>query len=150
MFNLSSIVVIATVDGHRLLLTGDARGDDIFEGLAATGELGDDGLCRVDVLKLPHHGSSRNVEADFFTSSRARHYVVSGDGHHGNPESESLELLLESRRHDDEPWTLWLTYGGTPGDGRDGLGIAWRHCSPGGGTRGSRSTCASARPASAC
>jgi hypothetical protein len=30
-------------------------------------------------------------------------------------------MLCDARRDDGEPWTLWLTYGGAPGDGKPGL-----------------------------
>jgi glyoxylase-like metal-dependent hydrolase (beta-lactamase superfamily II) len=122
VYNLSSIVVLATVGKRRLLLTGDARGDHIIEGLTAAGEIGSDGRAEVDVLKLPHHGSGRNVSPEFFETVRARHYVCSGDGVHDNPEIRALGWLFDARKGDKEPWTLWLTYGGTPDDGRFDLG----------------------------
>ena len=62
----------------------------------------------VDLLKVPHHGSSNNLEADFFRRVTADHYVFSGDGEHGNPERESFEMLLEARGKN--PFTIHLTY----------------------------------------
>src|SRR4029079_15655839 len=64
--NLSSIVVLAELDGKRILLTGDARGDKILEGLEFSKVIPSEGKLHVDILKVPHHGSSRNVEIDFF------------------------------------------------------------------------------------
>ena len=52
----------------------------------------------VDVLKVPHHGSANNLDDDFFERITANHYVFSGDGEHGNPERESLEMLLARAR----------------------------------------------------
>ncbi len=64
VFNLSSIVVLARSGGRSLLLTGDAGSDDMLQGLKAAGLLADAGPpLAVDVLKLPHHGSIRNVDA---------------------------------------------------------------------------------------
>ena len=120
VFNLSSIVVLARSGDRTLLLTGDARSDDVITGLEDAELLGD-GPLRVDVLKLPHHGSIRNVDAVFFERVRARHYVISADGRDGNPEDETLALLCDARRADQEPWTLWLTHGGEPGDGKPGF-----------------------------
>ena len=118
VFNLASIVVLARSGDRTLLLTGDARSDEIVEGLEAEGLLTDDKPLTVDVLKLPHHGSSRNVDEKFFARVHARHYVVSGNGRDGNPEDATLAMLCDSRKDDAEPWTLWLTYGGEPGDGK--------------------------------
>lgn len=106
--NLSSLVLLAEVDGKTMLLTGDARGDKILEGLEMTGLIEPGGTLKVDVLKVPHHGSDNNLDDDFFERIIARHYVFSGDGEHGNPERASLEMLFEARGDDD--YTIHLTY----------------------------------------
>jgi hypothetical protein len=98
--NLSSIVVLAKVDDRSMLLTGDARGDDILTGLDVVGAL-TDGTLHVDLLKLPHHGSDRNVETDFFRAVTADHYVISADGTHDNPEVATLEMIVEARGTDE-------------------------------------------------
>ena len=121
VYNLSSIVVLARSGERTLLLTGDARSDDIVAGLEGEGLLTAAGPLAVDVLKLPHHGSSRNVDDTFFARVRARHYVISANGRDGNPENDTLRMLCDSRLADQEPWTLWLTYGKQAGDGRPGL-----------------------------
>jgi hypothetical protein len=106
VFNLSSIVAVAEAGGRTILLTGDARGDDILKGLKAEGLLKRNKV-HFDVLKLPHHGSIRNVEADFFERVTADHYVVSADGRHGNPEVKTLQLISDARGTDD--FTIHLT-----------------------------------------
>jgi len=106
--NLSSIVVLAKFGDKRILLTGDARGDKILEGLELVGLLKAGGTVHVDVLKVPHHGSSNNLDADFFERIRADHYVISGNGENGNPEREALEMLFTARG--EEPFQLHLTY----------------------------------------
>jgi beta-lactamase superfamily II metal-dependent hydrolase len=106
--NLSSIVVLAEVDGKRILFTGDARGDKILEGLELVGLVDDGGSLHVDVLKCQHHGSANNVEPAFFERITADHYVFSGNGEHGNPERETLEML-STVRGDDE-YQIHLTY----------------------------------------
>lgn len=106
--NLSSLVILAAVQGKRILLTGDARGDKILEGLEKVGLLKPGKTMRVDVLKVPHHGSANNLDDDFFERIIADHYVFSGNGEHGNPERESVEMLFEARGSD--PFTVHLTY----------------------------------------
>jgi hypothetical protein len=108
--NLSSLVLVAEVEGKRMLLTGDARGDMIIKGLQLVGLLGagDKSTMHVDLLKVPHHGSSRNLERNFFERITADHYVFSGNGEHGNPEREALEMLLDARGGAD--FTMHLTY----------------------------------------
>jgi hypothetical protein len=109
VFNLSSIAVLAEAGGKTMLLTGDARGDDLLGGLEKAGLLKKDKL-HVDVLKMPHHGSDRNVETDFFRRVTADHYVFSGDGRHGNPEVATFAMIFAAREKK-KPFTFHLTYG---------------------------------------
>ena len=108
--NLSSIVLLAQADGKQMLLTGDARGDKVLEGMEMTGLLAADGrsTMHVDVLKVPHHGSANNLEPIFFKRVTADHYVFSGDGEHGNPERDTVEMLFEARGTD--PFVMHFTY----------------------------------------
>jgi hypothetical protein len=106
VFNLSSIVVLAEAEKKRMLLTGDARGDDMLKGLEIAGLL-KGGKMHVDLFKLPHHGSDRNVDTEMFRRITADHYVVSGDGKHGNPEIATLRMISEARGKD--KFTIHLT-----------------------------------------
>jgi hypothetical protein len=47
------------------------------------------------------------VETDFFRAVTADHYVVSGNGEHGNPEVATLKMLSEARP--DDKFTVHLT-----------------------------------------
>jgi hypothetical protein len=106
--NLSSLVLMAKVADKTMLLTGDARGDRILQGLELVGLMKKGGKIKVDLLKVPHHGSANNVDHDFFERIFAKHYVFSGDGEHGNPERETLEMLFKARGNED--YTIHLTY----------------------------------------
>jgi hypothetical protein len=107
--NLSSLVLIAEAGKKRILLTGDARGDKILDGLELIGALKKNGSMHVEILKMPHHGSDRNIDRVFFERITADHYVLSGDGEHGNPERETFEMLLAERSVNDD-FTMHLTY----------------------------------------
>lgn len=108
--NLSSLVILAEVGDQSILLTGDARGDKILEGLELVGRLVKDGksTIHVNILKGPHHGSDRNVDPIFFRRITADHYIFSGDGEHGNPERATLQMLLDERG--DADYQVHLTY----------------------------------------
>jgi hypothetical protein len=104
--NLSSIVVLAELEGKRMLLTGDARGDHVLEGLERDGLL-EDGKLHVGIFKIPHHGSNRNSALELFEKITADHYVISANGEHGNPNAEIFEWIAKARGA--EPYSIWLT-----------------------------------------
>jgi competence protein ComEC len=82
------VVLLVQVAGLRLLLTGDVEP----EGQAVLARMLP-GL-RVDVLKVPHHGS-RFQDLDFLTSLGAGLALVSvgADNDYGHPAAETLEPL---------------------------------------------------------
>jgi beta-lactamase superfamily II metal-dependent hydrolase len=106
--NLSSIVVLASLHGKTMLLTGDARGDLILDSLEDCGLLPKDGgTMHVDLLKMPHHGSDRNMKQVFLERVTADHYVFSADGKNGNPDVATFQMLFAARPKG--PYTLWIT-----------------------------------------
>jgi hypothetical protein len=106
-YNLSSIILLAECDGKSMLLTGDGRGDHTLDELEKAGLLAN-GTLTVDILKLPHHGSSRNVGQSYFDTIRAAHYVISANGKYSNPDIETLQMISKARPDDD--FTIYLTY----------------------------------------
>ncbi|ESZ26585.1 hypothetical protein [Mesorhizobium sp. L2C067A000] len=90
--NLSSIVVLVEVSGKSLLLTGDARGDDIVAGWEQL-KL-PDSARKLDLIKMPHHGSFANSSQEFLQFFEAEHYVFSADGHYENPDPPVVEGLI--------------------------------------------------------
>lgn len=104
--NLSSIAVLAKTSDGTMLLTGDARGDDLLTGLAEA-KLLKNGKLHIDVLKFPHHGSSRNMTQEFLGKITADQYVMSADGSFDNPDAETVEMLCQARG--DAAYTLIIT-----------------------------------------
>ena len=100
--------MVGETQNKRILLTGDARGDKILQGLEKVELLKPGGKMHLDILKVPHHGSDRNMTTIFFERVTADHYVFSGNGEHGNPERETLQMLLDARG--DSEFTVHLTY----------------------------------------
>lgn len=78
--NNSSLVVRATVGGHRLLLTGDVE-VEAQQAILATGA-----DLAAEVLKVPHHGSPYS-DRRFLESTHARVAVISvgEDNDYGHP-----------------------------------------------------------------
>ncbi|MCW2737423.1 ComEC/Rec2 family competence protein [Nocardioides sp.] len=89
--NNASVVLVAEVTGVRMLLTGDV------EPSAQAALARDLAGLRVDVLKVPHHGS-RHQDLDWLTSLGARVALVSvgADNDYGHPAPDLLAALSAS------------------------------------------------------
>jgi hypothetical protein len=94
--NLSSIILLAECKNKKILFTGDGLGDDIIEALSKNAMLDKQGMFHADVLKVPHHGSDRNVSPEFFNTVNADYYVISANGRDENPSIDTLKWIIES------------------------------------------------------
>lgn len=85
--NDASLVLRVGVDGLTMLLTGDVEPDGQSRILATGADL------RADVLKLPHHGSSRQ-DPRFFAATGARIAIASAglDNSYGHPAPSTVRL----------------------------------------------------------
>ncbi len=116
--NLASLMLLVEEGDKTVLLTGDGHQDDVLQGLERAGKLDHDGGIHVDVLKLQHHGSENNIDADFCRRVTAAHYVICANGAHENPDLRAIEEILASRlgpaprlspnEQAGEPFSLWF------------------------------------------
>jgi beta-lactamase superfamily II metal-dependent hydrolase len=105
--NLASLTLLAEQNGQSILLTGDARGDQIVDGLRATGRLNGPTIT-VDVLKVPHHGSENNIDSDFCDAVIAKDYVFCGNGEHLNPDLRVVEMMGRRRMNAPGNFKFWF------------------------------------------
>jgi hypothetical protein len=96
--NLSSIMFMADENGRRVLFTGDGLGDHLIQGLKKANLLDSNRRLHVDVLKVPHHGSDRNVTDEFFRVVTADKYIISANGRDKNPSLSALGWIAESAK----------------------------------------------------
>lgn len=85
--NGSSISVLFEYEGKRLLLAADAHPSGLLEGIR---NLTGGERLKVDVFKLPHHGSKSNVTSALLDLVEAEHVVFSSNGvrfRHPDPEA---------------------------------------------------------------
>ena len=94
--NLSSIMLLVEAKKRQILLTGDGLSDDIIKILSRDGMLDKQGKYHVDILKVSHHGSDRNVSREFFNTVNADYYVISANGRDDNPSVDTLKWIIES------------------------------------------------------
>ncbi len=90
--NDSSVIAIAESSGLSVLLTGDSepagQRHARYQGIP----------LEVDILKVPHHGSSRQ-DPKLFADSKAKLAVVSvgEDNDYGHPSKKTLSLIAENQ-----------------------------------------------------
>ncbi len=96
--NNASLVLVVQVRGARILVSGDIEPEAQADLAASLPGL------RVDVLKVPHHGS-RYQDADFLAGTGARVAVVSvGEGNdYGHPAPSTVDAL------EDAGMAVWRT-----------------------------------------
>ena len=97
--NLSSIMFMFESEGKKLLFTGDGLGRDVLEVLSEKNLLNSEGKLHVDILKVPHHGSERNVSEQFFDTITADVYIISANGRDDNPSFLTLKWIIEVEKN---------------------------------------------------
>ncbi len=124
--NVASLTLLVDDGSHRVLLTGDARSEELLSGLRQHGLVTDTEGLHVDVLKVQHHGAAGNVTEEFCKLVTADHYIFCANGSHSNPEKVVLDGILDFRIGErasenlspgrDRPFTFWFTTSSrTPG-----------------------------------
>lgn len=95
--NVASLTLLVDDGQHTVLLTGDARSQEILAGLRKHGLMDDNNGLHVDVLKVQHHGAAGNVTKEFCEFVTADHYIFCANGASTNPEKVVLDGFLEHR-----------------------------------------------------
>jgi beta-lactamase superfamily II metal-dependent hydrolase len=101
--NASSIVLFFEFEGRTLLLPGDCHGDLLAAGIRRLITVRGGDRLRVDVFKVPHHGSRANVTPEVLSLVDTRRYLVSTNGaryHH--PDVAAIERVLTTPGRDGE------------------------------------------------
>jgi hypothetical protein len=96
--NGSSIALLAEFGERSLLLTGDAYSEDLATALVRLRQERNmaRNLLPVTALKLPHHGSARNISESLLAQIQCGSYVISTDGSiHKHPDHQALLSVLK-------------------------------------------------------
>ena len=97
--NGASIAMLAEFDDKALLLTGDAHGGIIADGLRRLAAERAVSRIPVDAFKLPHHGSKFNLSAEVLDLVDCGRYLFSTNGdifHHPDPVAVSRVIAPRS------------------------------------------------------
>lgn len=104
--NGSSIALLAEYPKEepetRVLLAGDAWAPVLERSIDALA--GDGGRLKLDVFKVPHHGSVGNLDGSLLSKLECKHYLLSTSGAvFRHPHSRAVNLLLDLRRGRTKP-----------------------------------------------
>lgn len=103
--NISSIAILIEYQEKRLLFLADASDQLVLESLKNMYPSSDD-LC-FDVIKLSHHGSSKN-NFSLLEKVKARKYLFSSDGkRNGHPSLATVAKIIQTNRDNK---TLYFNY----------------------------------------
>jgi beta-lactamase superfamily II metal-dependent hydrolase len=93
--NGSTIALLAEFEGKSALLSGDAHAPVLVDALARLRRIRGPAKLKVDVFKVPHHGSSRNVNSELLAMAPATRYVFSTNGAvFGHPDDEAVARVI--------------------------------------------------------
>ncbi len=93
--NGSSIALMFCHGDKRVLLGADAHPDLLTSSLIRFGQMMGEEKPRIDLFKLPHHGSKANVTAQLLAAADVDNYLISTNGDtFGHPDNEAMARLL--------------------------------------------------------
>lgn len=93
--NRASVVFVLEYGGKRLLFTGDAWSSDLLEGVRRYAAMKEERLpIFFDAVKLPHHGSARNISEQWPEVLESRRYILCADGRR-HPDKQTVAKLVK-------------------------------------------------------
>lgn len=91
--NRSSIAFIAEHGGKRVLFAGDACVETLLAGLE---RFSPGNVVELDLVKIPHHGSSHNISKDLIDKVDCKRWMFSSNGSIFNhPKPEAVARVIE-------------------------------------------------------
>jgi beta-lactamase superfamily II metal-dependent hydrolase len=107
--NLASLMLFVEEGDKSMILSGDGHATDILKGLEHHGKFDGNGKLHVNIMKVAHHGSEHNTNAEICRRITADHYVFCGNGEHDNPDLDVIELIATSRFDgDSKKFKFWF------------------------------------------
>ena len=110
--NKTSIALRIQAEEKTILLLGDsdAKGIiDSFESLGATKE----NPMKADLIKMPHHGSQANINAEWFQLIDCTRFLFTTNGGNGgayHPDRKTIAYIDAWARRNEIPITLYFNY----------------------------------------
>ena len=109
--NSQSIVLIVECEGKRVLLPGDCTPKELLAALRAYDSINGWPL-KIDLMKLPHHGSVRNITKNIMAEIECSNFVISTNINKKYllPNKETIAKLIRYRNCAEETINVHFNY----------------------------------------
>lgn len=109
--NGQSIVLIVECEGKRMLLPGDCTPKELLAALRAYDSINGRPL-KIDLMKLPHHGSVRNITKNIMAEIECSNFVISTNINKKYllPNKETIAKLIRYRNCAEETINVHFNY----------------------------------------
>jgi hypothetical protein len=106
--NGTSIAFLAEYEGASMLLTADAHAPVLVEALKRLLAQRGIGRLKLDLLKVPHHGSQKNVNVELLELLDCPRYLISTDGEQFyHPDRQAIARIV---KHGGPTKTIYFNY----------------------------------------
>lgn len=109
--NSQSIVILVESDGKKALFPGDCTPQELYDAVHAYNNIHGTSL-KLELMKLPHHGSTRNVTKTIIKEIDCQNFVISTkkNNKYGFPQKETIAKLISYRSNADETINVYFNY----------------------------------------
>jgi len=109
--NSQSIVALLEFDGKKILLPGDCTPKELYKALHTYNGVYGTPL-ELDLMKLPHHGSKRNITRSIFSEIECKKFVISTNVNRRYcfPHKEAIAKIICYRNKLDERDEIYFNY----------------------------------------
>ena len=109
--NSQSIIILAECEGKKLLLPGDSTPKKLCDTLQSYNKTNGTPL-ELDFMKLPHHGSTRNVTKNILNEVTCSNFIISTkkNNKYYFPNKETIAKLIRYRDSADKAINVYFNY----------------------------------------
>lgn len=109
--NSQSIIILAEFEGKKLLLPGDSTPKELCDALQYYNKTNGTPL-ELDLMKLPHHGSTRNVTKNILDEVTCSNFIISTKKNkkYYFPNKETIAKLIRYRECADKAINVYFNY----------------------------------------
>lgn len=109
--NSQSIVILVECDGKRVLFPGDCTPKELCCAIQSYNKV-TESLLKLDLMKLPHHGSFRNITKRLLSEIACSNFIVSTNVNmkYFYPHKETIAKLISYRTKAEETVNVFFNY----------------------------------------